>query len=80
VAVLQNELELAVRNGFKLKDAIYVNDRGSMNADESHRIEMAGSLVKCGSVEQIFTGDMQIHISRVSVHRIRGVTRPQDHH
>jgi hypothetical protein len=42
VAVLQNELELAVRNGLKLKDAVYVNDGGSMNPDESHGIEMAG--------------------------------------
>jgi hypothetical protein len=40
-AVLQSELELAVRNRLKLDDAVYVDDRGSMNADESHRIEMA---------------------------------------
>jgi len=41
VAVLQNELELAVRNGLKLKDTVNINDGGSMNADESHGIEMA---------------------------------------
>ena len=41
VAVLQNEFELAVRNGLKLKDTVYVNDGRSMNADESHGIEMA---------------------------------------
>ena len=42
VAVPQYDLELAVRNGLKLKDTVYVNDGGSMNADESHGIEMAG--------------------------------------
>src|SRR5271169_991685 len=61
--VLQNQLELAVRNGLKLKDTVYVNDGGSMNADESHGIEMAGELVQGGSVEQPFTGDVQIHIN-----------------
>jgi hypothetical protein len=38
-AVLQNELELAMRNGLKLNDAIYIEDRRSMNADESPGIE-----------------------------------------
>jgi hypothetical protein len=42
VAVLQNDLELAVRNGLKLKDTVDVDDGRPMNADESHGIEMAG--------------------------------------
>jgi hypothetical protein len=50
VAVLENELELAVRNGLKLEDTVYVNDGGSMNADESQGIKMAGQLVHCGAV------------------------------
>jgi hypothetical protein len=41
VAVLQNDLELAVRNGLKLKDTVDIYDGRSMNADESHGIEMA---------------------------------------
>jgi hypothetical protein len=42
VAVLQNEFELAVRNGLKLNDAVYIDDGRSMNADESHGIETSG--------------------------------------
>jgi hypothetical protein len=41
-AVLQYDLELAVRNGLKLKNTVYIDDGGSMNADESHGIEMSG--------------------------------------
>src|SRR5579864_5771793 len=62
VAVLQNEIELAVRNGLKLQDAIYVHDGGPMNADEPHGIETSGQLVQCSSVEQFFASDVQIHI------------------
>jgi hypothetical protein len=58
VAVLQDDLELAMRNRLKLKNTLYIDDGGSMNADESHRIETSGKLVKCGSVEQLFPCDM----------------------
>jgi len=42
VAVLQNDLELAVRNGLKLKNIVNIDDGRSMNADESHGIETSG--------------------------------------
>ena len=64
--ILQNEFELAMGNGLKLNDTVYIYDARSMNADESHGIKMGGQLVKCGSVQQFFAGDVQIHINSCS--------------
>jgi hypothetical protein len=47
MAILQKQLELAMRNWPKLNDTLYVDDGGPMNPDKSHGIEMAGEFVQC---------------------------------
>jgi hypothetical protein len=39
MAVFQDEVEFAVRDGLKLKDAVNIDDGRSMNADEAHGFE-----------------------------------------
>jgi hypothetical protein len=62
VAVLQDEVEFAVRDGLKLKDAVNIDNGRSMNADEAHGIETIGELIEGGSVKQLLAGDVQIGI------------------
>lgn len=62
MAALQKQLELAMGNGVKFNNAIYVNDRGSMDPDESHWIEIARKFVQCGPVKQLFTAGMKVHV------------------
>ena len=38
-AIFQDEFELAVRDGLELKYAVDIDDRRSMNADETHGVE-----------------------------------------
>src|SRR5215471_17416180 len=52
-----------MRNGPKLNDTLYIDDGRAVNPDESHGIEMAGELVQCGPVKQLFTARVQIHIN-----------------
>src|SRR5579864_1032717 len=61
-SVLQHHLELAVRNWFKVQNALDIDDCRSVNPHESHGIQFFDKLIQRGAIEQLFSASVQVHV------------------
>jgi hypothetical protein len=62
VTVFKNDVELPVRNGLKLEDALNVDDCGSMDADETQRIQPVSQVVQRCAIEHLLPSDVEVGI------------------
>ena len=51
-----------MRDRLQLKDALNVDNNGSMYPNESHRVELIDQFVKRGAVQQFLSGNVQIYV------------------
>jgi len=50
--ISQGDVEFAVRDGVELDDAVNVDDRGTMDANEAVGVETRGELSQCRAIQQ----------------------------
>ena len=62
MTVLEHNVELAMRDCLKLKNALNVDNCGSMDADEARGIKPLRKVVESGAVEHLLAAGMEVDI------------------